>query len=254
MLRALLWDVDGTIAETEDDGHRVAFNLAFVEHGLPWSWDQARYGELLAIAGGVERLQHDLAGRPEAPVQRVAREALARQLHASKTAHYARIVSEGRIGSRPGVVRLMTEAAAAGLAQAIVTTTSRANVDALFPVLFGDDWRELFAAVVCAEDAPRKKPDPQAYAEALCRLGVGADETLAIEDSPNGLAATAALGIPCCVTRSVYFRAAEFPGAALVCASLDGPPMVDLATLAALQQHSIGTSHRGHAARQADAG
>ena len=233
MLRALLWDVDGTIAETEGDGHRVAFNRAFAQAGLAWRWDLPRYGALLEVSGGRERLLHDMAPRPDAPPDPAARETLARHLHRIKTAHYARIVAEGGISARPGVLRVMAECAQAGIAQAIVTTTSRANVEALFPGLLGPAWQPRFAAIVCAEDAPLKKPHPQAYAVALARLGIDPAEALAIEDSPNGLQAAAAAGVPCCITRSLFFRWADFPGAVLVCDDLDGPPIVGLRDLSA---------------------
>src|SRR5262249_30992666 len=80
-LRALIWDVDGTLAETERDGHRVAFNDAFAAANLPWRWSVERYGELLAISGGYERLLHDIAQRNDAPRAAAEREALARELH-----------------------------------------------------------------------------------------------------------------------------------------------------------------------------
>jgi HAD superfamily hydrolase (TIGR01509 family) len=233
VLRALLWDVDGTIAETEAQGHRVAFNLAFAEAGLAWRWDLSRYAALLEVSGGRERLLHDMAARPDAPPELAAREALARRLHRIKTAHYARIVAEGMIGARPGVLRVMAECDDARIAQAIVTTTSRANVEALLPGLLGGAWPERFAAIVCAEDAPSKKPHPQAYAVALARLGIGPAEALAVEDSPNGLQAATAAGVRCCVTRSAFFRTAAFPGAALVCDDFDGPPVVGLQDLSA---------------------
>jgi HAD superfamily hydrolase (TIGR01509 family) len=142
-------------------------------------------------------------------------------------------VAQGGIAARPGVLRLMDECRAEGVALAIATTTSRANVDALFASLLGGDWEARFAAVVCAEDAPDKKPQPQAYLLALERLGVGADEAFALEDSPNGLKAARAAGIACGVTRSAYFAGARFDGAAWVRDDLDAPPQVRLATLRA---------------------
>ncbi len=136
-----------------------------------------------------------------------------------------------RIGARPGVLRLMDECRAEGVALAIATTTSRANVEALFASLLGGDWRTRFAAVVCAEDAPAKKPDPQAYRLALQRLGVLPHEAFALEDSPNGLKAARAAGIACGVTRSAYFAAARFEGAAWVRDDLAAPPPVTLAMI-----------------------
>jgi HAD superfamily hydrolase (TIGR01509 family) len=230
-LRLVMWDVDGTVAETEEAGHRVAFNRAFEEAGLPWRWDVARYGELLQVTGGRERLLRDMDDRPDAPADAVQREALARQLHAAKNAHYAAIVNAGGIPARPGVQRLMDELAAAGVAQAVVTTTSRANVDALFPRLLGADWLARLATVVCAEDAPLKKPHPQAYSLALQRTGVAASEALAIEDSPNGLQAATAAGVGCLITRSLYFRDGDFTGARRV---VDGLEAVAVESLGAL--------------------
>ena len=148
-LQALLWDVDGTLAETERDGHRLAFNLAFEALQLPWRWDELRYGELLAVTGGRERLLADMATRGDAPVSAGERETLARELHARKNAHYAALIDEARLPLRDGVAALMDEAQAAGLRQAITTTTSRSNVDALLGAHLGPRWRDRFAAVVC---------------------------------------------------------------------------------------------------------
>jgi len=205
MLKALLWDVDGTLAETEHDGHLVAFNQAFAQLGLPWCWGERRYGELLTITGGRERLLHDLRSQPWAPVDADERAALAERVHALKNACYARIVAEGLILLRPGVRELFDDCALAGVAMAVVTTTSRANVVALLDAQLGRGWSARFAAVVCGEDVARKKPDPQAYQLALDALGLAAADTLAIEDAPAGVAAAGAAGVPVVVTRSRFF-------------------------------------------------
>jgi HAD superfamily hydrolase (TIGR01509 family) len=212
-LRSILWDVDGTLAETERDGHRVAFNLAFAELGLPWHWEEGRYGELLAVTGGRERLLEDMATRADAPAGALEREALAREIHHRKNQYYAELVRQARLPLREGVVALFEEAAAAGLQQAIVTTTSRSNAAALLCVHLGARWRERFAAVVCGEDVQRKKPDPEAYLRALAELGLGPQETVALEDSPGGLEAARAAGVPVIVTRSSYFADARLKGA-----------------------------------------
>jgi HAD superfamily hydrolase (TIGR01509 family) len=227
-LRALLWDVDGTIAETEADGHRVAFNRAFEAHRLPWRWDLPTYGRLLDVTGGRERLLAFMRGRDDVPATPAAREALARALHATKNQAYADLIAQGGIAARPGVRRLMSACQAEGVAMSVVTTTSTVNVEALFTSLFGKAWRQRFAAVVCAEDAPVKKPDPQAYLLALQRLGVAPHEAFAIEDSPNGLAAARAAGIPCGIARSAYFADARFDGAIWVRDSLDVPAPMTL--------------------------
>ena len=223
-LRALLWDVDGTVADTERDGHRVAYNRAFEQAGLSWHWSVADYGPLLAVTGGRERLLCFMATRGDAPPEGAQRNALAAALHQCKNAAYAEIVASGRLPARPGVLRLVADCRAAGIVQAVATTTSRGNVEALFSSLWGAGWHSMFPVVVCAEDAPWKKPHPQAYLLALQRLGVTAAQAFALEDSPNGLQAARTAGIACGVTRSVYFAQQPFEGAAWVHDSLDVAP------------------------------
>lgn len=241
MAPALLWDVDGTLAETERDGHRVAFNRAFEALGLPWRWDVPRYGELLRITGGRERLLADMVTRRDAPALPAEREALALQLHRLKNSFYADLVRGGGIALRPGVQALVSEAAARGLAQAIVTTTSRDNVDALLQQHFGDGWHKLFTVAVCGEDVAAKKPHPQAHRRALQQLGLSPRSALAIEDSPPGVQAARAAGVPVVVTRSVYFADDAIEGTAAIGPGLhtrcgwtpaadppgDGPVMLD---------------------------
>ena len=215
-LSALLWDVDGTLAETERDGHRVAFNRAFAEAGLSWNWDVERYGELLKITGGRERLLHDMSAQPDAPASAGERETLSRQLHAAKNRHYAELVAEAGLQLREGVQGLIEEAARAGLRQGIVTTTSRVNVEALLRPHLGRDWQRHFAVCVCGEDVRAKKPDPEAYQLALKALQLSPLQALALEDSPGGLAAGRAAGIATVVTRSIYFGRSTFDGAVAI--------------------------------------
>ncbi len=205
MIEALLWDVDGTLAETERDGHRIAFNDAFASMGLGWTWGVARYGELLRVTGGRERILLDMPTHADAPATPAEREALARELHRRKNVAYERRLAEGAIALRPGVPELLDEAASRGLRQAIVTTTSRANVAALLQHTLEPHALHRFEEVVCGEDVAAKKPDPEAYTRALGQLGLAARATLAIEDSPAGVAAARAAGVPVVVTRSVYF-------------------------------------------------
>lgn len=205
MIEALLWDVDGTLAETERDGHRLAFNDAFAAMGLAWAWDVERYGALLRVTGGRERILADMATQADAPATLPEREALARELHRRKTLAYERRLAEGAITLRPGVHELLDEAATRGLRLAIVTTTSRANVTALLRHTLGASTRLRFETAVCGEDVATKKPDPEAYTLALQRLGLPPLATLAIEDSPAGVAAARAAEVPVIVTRSAYF-------------------------------------------------
>jgi HAD superfamily hydrolase (TIGR01509 family) len=205
-IEAVLWDVDGTLAESERDGHRVAFNQAFEACGLGWRWDVARYGELLAVTGGRERLLHDMTSRGDAPALADERSALARQVHQRKNAFYAEIVAAGGIALRAGVRELMDDCLRHGVRMGICTTTSRSNVEALLRTQLGAGWHDRFAVLVCGEDVAAKKPDPEVYEQALQRLGIGPLQALAIEDSPGGVAAARAADVPVVVTRSVYFH------------------------------------------------
>ena len=233
--RAVVWDVDGTLAETERDGHRVAFNEAFARHGLPWHWDEAHYGELLRVAGGRERLVHDLERRQDAPADEASRHALARALHVTKNTLYAEIVAQGRIPLRPGVLPLLEECRARAVSMAIATTSSRVNVTALLSSRLGPGWEAWFAARICGEDVARKKPDPEVYRRALSALGLPAGAVLAIEDSPDGVAAARGAGLASVVTRSHYFARGPFDGPLAVGPGLgqrDGwtPPAVSRGT------------------------
>ena len=219
-LEAVLWDVDGTLAETERDGHLVAFNAAFEELDIPWRWSEQRYGELLRVAGGFERLLFDMESQPQAPFAVEERRALAQRIHVRKNLRYVELNAGGVLPLRAGVRKLFDECAAEGLRMAIVTTTSHSNVQALLAAQVGTDWESRFAAVVCAEDAPVKKPDPQAYRVVLERLHLRAEQTVAIEDSAMGLAAATAAGIPVVVTRSRYFPDDPVSGALAVGPSL----------------------------------
>lgn len=222
MIRAILWDVDGTLAETERDGHLVAFNQAFEALQVPWRWSEERYGELLAVAGGRERLMHDMEFQEHAPADPRERRSLAERVHRLKNEYYARIVAGGDLPLREGVRELMLDCERAGIRMGIVTTTSRSNVEALLKTHLGKDWESLFAAVVCAEDAPTKKPDPQAYLRALDALHIPPPEAVAMEDAPAGVAAAKAAGLPVIVTRSYYFPATESADALAVGPSLGG--------------------------------
>lgn len=212
-LEAVLWDVDGVLAESERDGHRVAFNLAFAACGLAWRWDEARYGELLRITGGRERLKHDMNSRTDAPVLADQREALVREVHAKKNAFYAGLVQEGKIPLREGVRGLMQECRGRGVRMGIASTTSRSNVQVLMQTHLGAAWGEWFGAIVCGEDVRSKKPDPEVYLRVLSTLRIGPLQAVAIEDSPGGVAAARAADIPVVVTRSHYFADAAIDSA-----------------------------------------
>ncbi len=240
-LQALIFDVDGTLAETEEL-HREAFNASFAAAGLPWHWDHALYAELLAVTGGKERIAHFIARERLPPL---GAEAVAR-LHADKTARYTGRVAEGGVPLRPGIARLLTEARSAGLRLAIATTTSPPNVEALLRATLGEDAPGWFAAIAAGDCVAAKKPAPDVYRVALERLGLPPGACIAFEDTVNGLLAARGAGIPTVVTLSAYGGTAGFDGAAAVvdhlgepgspCRALVGPPgkIVDVAWLRAL--------------------
>jgi HAD superfamily hydrolase (TIGR01509 family) len=196
-LSALLWDVDGTLAETELEGHRLAFNRAFASVDLPWRWDASTYLRLLAISGGRERLAAFLSEAEGVAPPPSRLDALVE----AKQNHYANLVAAGELGLRPGVARLIREAWDAGLTQAIVTTSSRRAVEALASGVLGE-LRQAFSFWICGEDVTVKKPHPEAYQLALAQLPCAADHVLVLEDSCNGLAAASAAGLSCLVSLS----------------------------------------------------
>lgn len=212
-LAAILWDVDGTLAETERDGHRVAFNLAFEKLALPWRWSIERYGELLHVAGGRERLIADLETQPGAPDDPGEREALATEVHRLKNSYYADLVRERAISLRPGVAEMFDECESRGVPMGITTTTSRSNLDALMTVNLGPGWQARFAAIVNGEDVARKKPDPEVYEKAVTGMNVSRDKAVAVEDTPDGVAAARDAGVPVIVARSSYFSDVAIDGA-----------------------------------------
>jgi HAD superfamily hydrolase (TIGR01509 family) len=213
MLKAILWDVDGTLAETERDGHLVAFNRAFEALALPWRWSQERYGELLAVAGGRERLLHDMQTQPQAPALPAERAELVERIHVLKNQLYAAIIAAGALPLRAGVSELFEDCAAAGVRMAIVTTTSEANVAALLAARLGPGWRSRFAAVMCAEQAPQKKPDPQVYLRALQALKLAPEQALAIEDAPAGVGAVTISLRSRCLAHSRWVHRSAVPTA-----------------------------------------
>ena len=221
----LFWDVDGTMAETEGDGHRRAFNAAFAERDLPWHWSMDGYHRLLQISGGEERLRHWLATAPPgAPGDQAGQWAMAADLQERKQVHYGRIVAAGALAPRPGVVRLIQAAAAAGWQQWIVTTSRRRAVEALLCTQPFQTLAPAFSGWVCGDDVARKKPDPQAYAMALRQSGLVPHQVVALEDSPQGLEAACRAGLRCLVTPSRVTGNQRFAGAAAVLDHLgDGP-------------------------------
>lgn len=223
-LAALIFDVDGTLADTERDGHRVAFNRAFADAGLDWEWSVELYGELLSVTGGKERILHYLHHhnpdfRPPADL-----EAFIASLHAAKTAHYTRMLSAGRIPLRNGVGRLLRQAREEGLRLAIATTTTPANVMALLKYTLAPDAAEWFDVIAAGDIVPAKKPAPDIYLWTLRELALPPTACIAVEDSRNGVQSAWRAGIrSILVTTNDYTAADDFSGASLVVDRMGGP-------------------------------
>ena len=249
-LHALLFDVDGTLADTERDGHRPAFNQAFQDAGLDWHWDVALYGKLLAVTGGKERMKHYIDHyrpdyrKPDNFDQLVA------ELHQAKTRIYSALAARGGIPMRPGVKRLLIEARAAGLRLAIATTTTPENVTVVLEHSLGSGTQEWFEVIAAGDIVPAKKPASDIYHYALEKMGLAAADCLAFEDSENGLRASLGAGLKTLVTINDYTLDHDFTGAAVVLSDLGEPgaptrvlagpdlgqPFVDVACLRALHR------------------
>ncbi|MFX1676985.1 HAD-IA family hydrolase [Paraburkholderia sp. A2WS-5] len=254
-MQALIFDVDGTMADTEAV-HREAFNAAFAEVRLDWHWDEALYTRLLNVAGGKERIErYWRCVEPEETDGKRMKETIA-AIHAIKTRYYTERVQGGAVALRPGIARLIDEANAASLPLAIATTTTTTNLDALLSGPLGAGWRKRFAAVCDASSAPVKKPAPDVYYAVLQQIGVPAAACLALEDSENGLRAACAAGIPAVITTNAYTESQCFDGALRVLPHLGDPrqPLpesvagaeggwVDLASLRRL--HGGASTHEG---------
>ncbi|MGF1548661.1 MAG: HAD family hydrolase [Thiotrichales bacterium] len=222
-LQALLFDVDGTLADTERDGHRIAFNRTFAEAGLDWDWSIERYGELLEVTGGKERIKRYLERyRPdfEAPGDL---DAFVAGLHRQKTRHYVGLLEGGGIPLRSGVARLLREARDAGLRLAIATTTTPENVTALLAATLGREAIAWFEVIAAGDVVPAKKPAPDIFTYALEQMNLPAAACLAFEDSENGLRASRGAGLRTLVTVNDYTRTHDFEGALLVLDQLGEP-------------------------------
>jgi HAD superfamily hydrolase (TIGR01509 family) len=222
-LKALIFDVDGTLADSERDGHRVAFNRAFADAKLDWSWDVETYGVLLKVTGGKERIRYFV--EKFQPVFDVPDDldGFIRVLHQSKTRHYVELLQSGAIPLRPGVERLLNEVRSAGLSLGIATTTTPENVTTLLAATLGPESIDWFDVVAAGDVVPNKKPAPDIFLYALRKMHLSANECVAFEDSENGLLSSMQADLKTIVTVNGYTRNDKFDGAAIVLDQLGEP-------------------------------
>ncbi len=215
-LQALLFDVDGTLADTERDGHRPAFNMAFEEAGLDWNWDEALYGKLLEVTGGKERIKFYLEKFNTDFAKPENFEEFVKGLHAAKTKFYTQLMAEGKIPLRPGVEELINEAKEAGMRMAVVTTTTPANVTALLENTLGPDSEDWFEVIAAGDIVPAKKPAPDIYDWALEKMNLTPEEAIAFEDSSNGIQSSVGAKVKTIITINEYTKDDDFSAADLV--------------------------------------
>ena len=229
MLKALIFDVDGTLADTES-AHRAAFNSAFKEFGFEWEWDEALYTQLLEVSGGKERILHYWKSvQPDLrEVDGGAIKDTVNRLHELKTAAYEDAVNEGQVVLRPGVLKLINNAFEQGLSLAIATTTSPVNIAALLRKAIGADWKDYFLTIGDGSTAPLKKPHPQVYLQVLETLKMNPREALVFEDSGNGLKAATAAGLATVITPVSFTAHHDFKDAMRVIPDLSSISVAQL--------------------------
>lgn len=222
-LKALLFDVDGTLSDTERDGHRVAFNQAFNEYNLDWNWSIDTYGELLAVTGGKERMKFfsEKYLSPDAIPDNLDR--LIPELHQAKTRHYTELLAGGAIPLRPGVERLINEARQRGFRMAIVTTTTPENVTALLTHTLGVESIEWFEVIAAGDIVPAKKPAADIYTYAMEAMQLTADECIAFEDSENGIKSSTGANLTTIITINDYTKDHDFSEACIVLDQMGEP-------------------------------
>src|ERR1700729_3150323 len=223
---ALIFDCDGVLADTERDGHRLAFNATFAEVGLPVEWSEAEYGVKLKIGGGKERmaalLTDEFVRANGLPTDAEGQKALLADWHKRKTARYKEMVAAGQLPARPGIARIVDEAIGAGWTLAVASTSAEESVRAVLEHAVGADNAARFA-VFAGDIVPAKKPDPAIYTLTLDRLSLEPGDAGVIEDSRNGLLAAVGAGLRCVVTVSSYTTEEDMTEAVLVVSSLGDP-------------------------------
>lgn len=228
MLKALIFDVDGTLADTELNCHRVAFNNTFASMGLDWYWDEALYLKLLAVPGGKERVRHYIEHyHPKPPVLNEKLDEtlddFIRRLHSHKIDQYLMLLNDNEIPARPGVSRLLMEANAEGLRLSIASTSNPVNIIGLLFAALGPVGYPLFEIIAGGDIVPHKKPASDIYQYVLKEMELEPHECLAIEDSEAGLKSALGAGIPTIITVNDFTAQQDFTGALLVVNHLGQP-------------------------------
>jgi len=222
-LKALIFDVDGTLADTERNGHRIAYNKAFEELGVKWHWSADTYAELLSVTGGKERMKYFVENyQPELPADRSLQELIA-EIYMTKTRIFNQMLQKGLIPLRSGVARLFKEARESGIRLAIATTTAPSNVKYLLSSNLGEESLGWFDIIAAGDDVENKKPSPEIYQLVLQEMGLKADECIAFEDSKMGCQSATKAGLPVIITVNDYTRDEPFIGAGLVLGQLGDP-------------------------------
>ena len=237
-MKALIFDCDGVLVDTERDGHRVAFNRAFAEFGLPAEWDVDLYGELLKIAGGKERMRHYFDDRGW-PTGVDDRDEFIGQLHKTKTNLFMQIIESGQLPLRSGVQRLVDEAIDTGVALAVCSTSSERAVHLILEKMLGTERKSRFSAILAGDVVAKKKPDPEIYELAKQHLDLQGKDCVVVEDSRNGLLAATGAGMHCLVTPTAYTANEDFGEADRIVSEL-GDPRGEMVTLESLKQMIAG--------------
>ena len=235
MVKAIIFDCDGVLVDTERDAHRVGFNLAFKERGIDAEWSVELYAKLLLTAGGKERMRvyFDEFGWPAGVETDEQKDALIVDLHKTKTQITSELVSS--LPVRPGILRIIDEAMANGVKLGVCTTSNPKFIDAVLD-LFGPERKAAFDFVHAGDVVAKKKPAPDIYLLAQQTLGLPTNECIVIEDSRNGLLAATRAGYPTLITTSTYTIDEEFDEAVKIVSELGDEPNVQvrLADLTAL--------------------